>query len=313
MNINERRLKKIVAEEVVLWTLKEGMWDDVKDGVAKLRRFVSNRFKQAVAGWSSAVQEKLQNASTVPDDVTMIISALKHGMQETGESVKLDDSLQAAKELGNMGTNGALAAVQADLAGPVHDFAAAQKGSPKQESVYYASVYSIMVEGQSTSRDKQLNEAGVVTALGLALGLMGGLPLLFKGLAKLAHVLHAEKTAQLLEKAEHVVHAFEKGVLNVTIPDRLAYVVYKFLHNKGFKLGNGDLLRREQFKNSEHSQKTKGLIYKALLVYFAFNGIIGAMKAGVSMFGFVEGAATTVKGIEIAAGASELAAIAKSV
>jgi hypothetical protein len=47
--------------------------------------------------------------------------------------------------------------------------------------------------------------------------------------------------------------------------------------------------------------------------YMRVNGLVSAVKAGVSILGFVEGTATTIKGIELAKGAQEIASLASNV
>ena len=42
------------------------------------------------------------------------------------------------------------------------------------------------------------------------------------------------------------------------------------------------------------------------------NGLVGVLKAGASLLGFVEGGATAVKGVELAIGAKEVANIVKA-
>ena len=60
-------------------------------------------------------------------------------------------------------------------------------------------------------------------------------------------------------------------------------------------------------------KKVKNLIYKAILIYFAWDGIKGVLHAGASLIGFIEGAATTVKGIELAKGAAEISKLVTAV
>jgi hypothetical protein len=101
------------------------------------------------------------------------------------------------------------------------------------------------------------------------------------------------------------------------MPFRLAYAVYLGLWKMGIKLTKGDEpLNEIEIKAEEEGKeaiaKAKGLVYKVLLLYFAFQGLAGALKAGASLLGFVEGGATTIKGIELARGAEEVAKLVRA-
>jgi hypothetical protein len=306
--VSEKRIRSIVQEEIVRRKLiEEGIWDDVKDGVKKLSQKVTQKLQSSAGDWAKSIKEKLGTLGEMPEDVKTIVSALKAGMAETNESISLDDTLKIAKEIGK---EDALAIAAEDLEGPVKDAAASlQKG----ENV--AEVYSALCnEDYISSRSSPINEMGVVTVAGFGLALVGGLPMLFKGLAYLAKLLKAPRLEKLFKKAHHVAHHIEEKVVDWIVPDRLSYAVYKFLNKKGFHVTkNNKLLSYDDFKsNADKSgarKKTDGLIYKALLIFFALNGLGGILKAGASLLGFIEGAATAVKGVELATGAGEVAAI----
>ena len=314
--ITEAQVRRIAQEEMFLRMLEEGIWDDVKAGAVKLRSLVGRKFGKVAQKWGQAIQDRLSKLQ-IPDDVNVAMQALKTGMKETGESITLDDNLKLAKELGSVTKEKALALAQEELEGPVHQLAASlqKQASPQAEARHYAKIYSVLIETPLNER-QQLNEFGISGVVGVGLAVMGGLPMMFKGLEKLAHLLHANKLAHLFEKAEHVCHAFEVKTINKVMPDRLSYVVYKFLHNKGLRFkGEKDdhlLNLQEYVKDADGSNamhRVNGLIYKAVLIYFAFNGLAGVLHAGASLVGVVEGAATTVKGVELARGAMEIAAL----
>lgn len=314
--ITEAQIRRITQEEVALYMLEEGMWDDVKNGAARLKKLVTQKFGKVAAKWGTAIKEKAQALSKLPPEIEQGIQALKYGMKESGESIKLDDTLKAAKELGQFNAEKANEVAQADLEGPVHDMAAKmQQGGTTAEAKYQGAVFSALLEGVD-GQPEQLNEFGVTAAAGVGLAVLGGLPMLFKGLEKLAHALHADKLAHLFGKAEHVCHAVEVGAINAVVPNKLSYAAYKFLHKRGLEFHGegGETVSFEDYVNdTDHShamKKVNGLLYKALLVYFAFSGLSGVLHAGASLIGFVEGAATTVKGVELARGAMEIAALA---
>lgn len=299
--ITEARLREIIQEELTRqYLIEEGLWDDVKSGVKKLSKKVTAAFKSLAGDWATTIKEKIEELGNLPEETKMIVDAVKAASKETGESIPKDAVLTIAQELGK--TN-AISTAETDLAGPVHDEAAA-----------LSEAYVTLSNKGYLRQKKQLNEFGAITAAGLGLAIVGGLPLLFKGLEKLALALNAQKTAELFDKAYTVTHALEQKTIDYIVPDRLSYQVYKLLNEKGFHVtGETDLISYEDYKSdadkSGARKKTDDLIYKVLLIVFAINGLVGVLKAGASMLGFVEGTATAVKGIEVGQGASALARI----
>lgn len=308
--ITEAQVRRIIQEELFLKQLNEGLWDDVKAGALKLRALVTQKFGQAASKWGNTIQNTLSKLE-LPEEVKLAIKVLKTGMQESGESIQLDDQLKVAKQFGQLNKEQALAVAQQDLEGPVHSLAQqAQQQGTQAEARYYGQVYEALLERPSVPQS--LNEFGVGSAIGVSLALLGGLPMLFKGLAKLAGVLHAEKTAELFHRAEHVTHSFEVKAINAVVPNKLSYAAYKGLHKSGLRFSkeSDDVLSFDEYVKSSYIKQVNGLLYKALLIYFAFQGLVGVLHAGASLVGFVEGAATTVKGVELARGAAEIAALA---
>lgn len=303
--ISEARLRQIIEEELIRdYILREGLWDDVKNGVKKLSKMVTEKFKEVAMEWAGAIKEKMSQLAKVPEDVLKVIEALKGAMKETKESLPMNDTLKIAKEIGAISKEEALQAAQSDLEGPVHATA---------ESL--AESYVLLSDRSYLSNPKNLNEGGVLGVLGISLGIIGGMPMLFKGLEKLSRYLKAEKTANLFKKAHHVAHAFEEKVVDYIIPDRLSYAIYKKLFDKQILLSSGsEALSFEAYKSGTDKarEKTESLMYKAMLIYFAIQGFFAVLHAGASMLGFVEGTATTVKGIELAKGGSEVAKLVRA-
>lgn len=311
--VADSQVRQIVQEEMILYLLEEGLWDDVKAGAIKLRKLVTKQFGQQAPKWGQTIQNKLSKFE-MPDDVKLGIAALKAGMKESGESIELDDALKAAKELGKYNKEKALALTQADLEGPVHEFAKKiQQKGVQAEARYFSQIYKALFD--CPTDHENLNEVDLVGAFGIGLAVLGGLPMLFKGLEKIAHAVHAERLTKFFTAAEHVTHAFEVKTINAVVPDKLSYAAYKFLHSRGLKFSKEtkDLLEFGEFlydEDGSHAKKqVNGLLYKSLLLYFAFNGLAGVLHAGASLVGFVEGTATAVKGVELARGATELAAL----
>lgn len=316
--ITEARLRQIIFDELIeQYMIQEGLWDDVKSGVKKLSDFVTKQFKQVAASWAKTITQALGKLGEIPDAAKQILQVLKQAMSQTGESFKLDAGLQAAQDLGKLGSDGALAVVQRDLEGPVYEKAKAAE--VKGEGKYLPSIYAVLNERSylQVPRERLNEDLGATSVLGITLAVMGGLPMLFKGLTKLAEVLGAHGAAQLFEKAEHVTHHFEQKVIDFAMPFKLAYMVYLGLWKMGIKLSKGDEPLNEieikaEKDGVEAIKKAKGLVYKTLLIYFAIQGITGVLKAGASLLGFVEGTATTIKGVELARGTEEVIKLARA-
>lgn len=305
--LSDNSLRNEIRTQLELTIVQEGLWDGLKDGVKKLSDWVTKQFSSLAAGWVQQIETKVGESSQAKQEATEIWNALQQGMKETGETFKLDKTLAAAKSLGQQGES-AVGLVDQDMSSGVKD--KVEQENVKQEGKYLPGVYVALQENISAPQ-KLTEDFGVSAALGVGLAIMGGLPLMFKGLGKLATALGATQTAEVMHKAEHVTHAFEQKTIDFVMPDALAYAVYKILQKNGLKITD-TVLSNEDFKKSDAMPKVKNLIYKAVLIYFAINGVVGAMKAGISLLGFVEGTATTVKGIELAKGASEVAKIIKA-
>lgn len=279
--------------------IEEGLLDDAKSGFKKLSNAVTSAFKKVADNWAATISEKLNSMQNVPSEVLMVVDALKEGMKSTGESISLDETLKMAKSLGS---ENALKAAEEDLAGPIYANAKELK-----------EMFDILSNDSYHRQRKNLHEVGVTTVLGIGLAAIGGLPMLFKGLHKLASYLGATRTAEIFEKCESFFHAVEKKFIDFVIPSKLSYAVYKFLAEKGFQVaGEKEVLTFDTYKGSNSEEKTEELIYKALLIYFAFQGLVGALKAGASLLGFIEGTATAVKGVELAKGFADVRKIVVS-
>lgn len=286
------------------------MFDDVKAGIQKLSAYVTKQFGDVAQKWASAIGERLQALTTMPDDLKTVFGAIKAGMQQTGESLPMNDALKQAKELGKLGKEQALALVQQDLEGPVKE-----KAASANEGLHTRALYRTLVEAEMPRlSSNRLDESLTVTSvLGIGLAVMGGLPLVFKGLHKLSRVLGAERASKMFEHAYHVTHHFEEKVIDIVVPDKLSYFVYSFLWKKGMKLSKHHLEFLDFQLGKEGAMKrAQGLIFKVVLIYFAWSGLQGVLHAGASMLGFVEGTATTVKGIELARGATEVASLIRA-
>lgn len=313
--------------------MNEGILDDVKAGVAKLTKSVREKIKSKAKEWAAKITEALSAAKSMPDDIKELVGAIKQGMKESGENFKLDDMLKSAKELGQTNYEEIL---DSDIKGPMRDAAAAVKSESFQRlhDVLYTEEYLRTKRGV-------LVEFGVTTAIGVGLALMGGLPLLFKGLAAVAGLLSLPNLKAKFESWEHATHAFEEKAVNYIVSDKLSYAIYRALQKTQFKGGimlgdTEEIISFEDYtadkgvayekpkkgdkgkpggihkKSRSIRSKVDGLIYKGLLAFFLWQGIQGVLHAGASLIGIVEGTASAVKGAELTAAAAEVAAIART-
>jgi hypothetical protein len=150
--------------------LDEGAWDDVRDGIRRLSSFVTRQFGEVAARWGASISKKLDAMSEMPADVMTVFAAVKAGMQETGESIKMDAALRDAQELGRLGRSGILAVVDDDLMGPVKE-----KAALATEGLHVRTLYLVLSENAPPCDRDQLDESLTVgSVLGVGLAIMGG-------------------------------------------------------------------------------------------------------------------------------------------
>lgn len=308
-NIKEERLREIIEDEIITYVLvNEGIWDDVKDGAKKLIAAVSQKVQGL--GVVDKVKEILASMTSMPKDIQSVIDAIKQAMSQSGEQLQLNSTLQMAKEIGKLTSESMGEMLKSDLEGPIHAQAQKLQGESSHSREVLLTINEI---NTICDKNKKLNEAGIIGITGMSLAGFGAILMIFKGLEKLANLLGAKKVAGVLHKVHHVLHTVEEKAIDFIVPDTLSFILYNFLHARGFdaktKLKR-TLSREEYSKNLYHvKSKTEKLAYSALLLFFAWNGIRAAMHAGVSLLGFAEGAATTVKGIEIGQASAHIADI----
>jgi hypothetical protein len=294
--------------------MQEGLWDDVKVGAKRLRQAVNQKFGSVIKKWMAALK-KLSDVDG--GEVKQGFSVLKQAMSESGESFAMDETLKSAKRLASLGKAGHAEIVQQELAGPVHDLAAKLEQRTQAEGRYLAGLYDLLVTEAPDDEDL-LREFGVTAAVGLTLGSFGGAHLLFQGLAKLAGFLKMKKTQEVFTHWAHALHSLEEKVLGKVVPDKLAYAFYRMGRGAAARflpfidLKNKEPLDFEGFRSDQKlMMNVKHAMYKLLLTYLLVNGIAGAVQAGASVLGVAEGAASTVKGVEIAGGLKAAAGAVK--
>lgn len=311
--ISEARIRNIVEHEIMIQSIvQENLWNDGSAAAEKLKKIIAKKFGNQIKKWYDELKKLTSIKSDTEDHG---FSVLKAAMQKSGESFVLDDRLKLAKQLNSLGSKGYESTVSSELQG-------VNKTLSNESASYKAGLYDVLVTEQpAVKSQRNLNEDfGVTAALGLALGSFGGAHLIFKGLAALAGYLKMTKTQKLFSHWAHVLHDVESKTLNKVVPDKLAYVFYRMGRGAAAKflpfvdLKNKKPIAFAEFKSdSKLKMNVKQAMYKLLLSYLLVHGIVGALKAGMSVLGVAEGAASTVKGVEIAAGIKGAATVAKTV
>ena len=325
--ISEAKLRKIIREELTRqYIVQEGLADDAKQGIVKLTKAVKDKIKGKAKELAAKISEAMATFNSMPDELKTLINAIKKGMKESGESLKLDDTLKDAKKFGSTDFK---AAAESDFQNLKDN--AANLSNAKTESLL--KLNSVLLVEDFSSEKLILNES-LVGLVGIGLATIGFLPMLFAALKKVATWLKCPKIAESMEKAEHFFHKFEEKVIDYVVPDKFSYKVYLAFQgtpfSSGLKLSAGDdIISFEDYtsdkakayeksgKESKHSRsvrsKVDGLIYKGLLIFFLWEGIQGVLHSGASMLGIVEGSASAVKGVELAKAAEEIAIAVRGV
>lgn len=323
--ITEAKLRRIIRDELARqYIIQEGLADDAKQGIIKLTKAVKEKIKGKAKDLASKISEAIATFKEMPDELKTLVNAIKKGMKESGESIKLDDVLKGAKQFGSTDFKKV-----ADEDFENLKSSAANLSNAKTESLL--KLNSLLLVEETASEKLTLNES-VVGLIGIGLATMGFLPMLFAALSKVATWLKCPKIASSMEKAEHLFHKLEEKVIDYIVPDKFSYRVYLALQDtpfsSGLKLSAGDdIISFEDYtsdtakayekpdKESNHPRsvrsKVDGLIYKGLLVFFLWEGIQGVLHSGASMLGILEGGASAVKGVELAKAAQEIAIAAR--
>ena len=323
--ISEAKLRRIIREELTRqYIVQEGLTDDAKQGIVKLTKAVKDKIKGKAKELAAKISEAIAAFKSMPDELKSLIDAIKKGMKESGESLKLNDTLKDAKKFGTIDFK---AEAESDFQNLKDN--AANLSNAKTESLL--KLNSVLLVEDFSSEKLILNES-LIGFAGIGLAIVGFLPMLFAALKKVATWLKCPKIAERMEKAEHFFHEKEEKLIDFIVPDKFSYKVYLALQDtpfsRGLKLSAGDeIVSFEDYtsnkakayekpgKESKHPRsvrsKVDGLIYKGLLLFFLWEGIQGVLHSGASMLGILEGSASAVKGVELAKAAEEIAIAAK--
>lgn len=306
--ITEAQIREIAKQELLYRAiLEEGIWDDVKSGARKLMGSVTKQITGS--GLVDKAKEAMGSVGQFPKEVNVIMQAVKKAMAETGEEIKLDDTLKAAKEIGQLTSDKMGSLLSSDLKGPVHNKAASLQNEWKSGIEPVLNELSVGFN-EINYKKQNLQEGGVLGILGLSLAGFGGIMFALSGLEKLANYIGAESVGKVLHKVHHVLHSAEEKAIGFLVPNTISFIVYNTLRKRGFKAQSKlkRALTREEYDQDVGGAKTKTekLIYAAFLIFLAWNGVKAALHAGVSMLGFAEGTATVIKGAEIGQAAAHI-------
>jgi hypothetical protein len=314
-------IDKIVDESL----RNEGIMDFLKTaaaGASKVASGVWNKAKatmaQSNAKLSQLINTKLQQIEQLKAGLGPVVGMIQAAEQQAGEKLPPNPAVQSAQAMDGM-AKAALGEVQQaqaqakQAAGaqpavtPATPAALQEMATVLQEVAKRADIHNKKVLKEQ--RELTLSEdLGVSAVIGLTLGLMGGLPMLFKGLTWLAGKLKLPKVQAAMKHAYEVVHHAEAKVIDYIIPDRLSFIIYQGFWKRGLKASKAPLDFASYQKGAEGARKTvETYVYKAFLVYFFLNGLAGVLHAGASLLGAAEATATIVKGVELAGAAAEIA------
>lgn len=307
--------------------LDEGMaevmkaaWEKTKGAASAAWEGIKGKVTQATAGAKNIMTAKMAELAKAFPQAQQDFQQLKQIEAQSGEKLPVTPMLKMAAGLPNL-----VKSAKQEIASDTSASQALAKQAPpapntqqqQAQEAYVSFVGNLLKEttvavkrGEqkklNESSQKQLNEFGVTAAAGIALGAIGGVPLLLKGLYKLAAFLKMPKTSQAFQHAYHVAHHFEEKVIDYAVPDKLSYLWYTAQQKVVSKDGSKPLSLQE-YSVSDVRKKVEMRIYKIALVYFMIHGLHGAMEAGLSLLGATEAAATTVKAVEIGTEVIEVA------
>lgn len=302
---NEHRIERMV-EQIML---EEGLQDllrGVKTASAKAWAKTKGALQKASQGATGAINAKVSRVRELRGSLESIKNMVFEAEKESREKLPISKDMEIAMKIPSLAKQ-AVSEINTEKQA-VSQIAPAVT---QQAEIYTKHVTNILNEIKKTSTNKRqpLNEEATITLtsiIGLVMAVLGGVPLILKGLYKLSKKLGFEKTSIAIHHVWHVVHKVEEKTIDYVVPDKLSYVLYNKAWKKGFKTSKAHL-EFEQYKANQGGarKKVENLIYKIMLVYFLFAGFEVVLEAGASMIGVAKGAANMVKAIEIAGGVIE--------
>jgi len=164
-----------------------------------------------------------------------------------------------------------------------------------------------------------LREVTGFEMVGMGLALIGGIPMLLKGMYKVAGFFRLKKISSVLEKAYKAAHHFEESFVSFVVPDAVSYRIYTMYKEAtrpqevaNFKVWEADpesgvgktikksdrILTKEEYKTSKEKKKLEKGLYVIMLTPWLINGLFALKHFVSNMISWAEAGATAVKGAE---------------
>lgn len=304
----ESLIESFIQEEINAIVLEEGLVDIIKNAWQKTKGATSqawNRVQGSLAQSSNTIKTTVNKASEILNgifpQVKQQFEFIKQVEQATGEKINYDNTLNNLQKVAmNAKSIADVINKESEQTINLAKQAATQTQQEaiqrKFDEIFNESINEMkMAEGQ-----KQLNEVGIIGAVGLGLGTFGGIKLLMGGLSKLFakfDMPKAQKLSDFFHSAHEKLHHLEISALDKIVPNRVAFAFYQAFSKKFSK---GTPLTFEQFvENQETRERVKKYIYAVLLLTLFIIGVTHLLHASYNFINAAEGAANTVKAIEV--------------
>jgi hypothetical protein len=298
----EALIRKYARAEISRNMLEEGLADTLKTTITKLAKSLTQKIDQKVS--------QLQAREGAAEDLTDFVLDAEGGSAVVTSINKIGSRFKAAAE---------------DVMDVEAELPAAR--AQKSEATLRRSAAVLSELNRKMATPHRLDEVSGFEIVGLGLAMVGGIPMLLKGLYKVARLLKMERAAERLEKMYHAAHHFEEGFVDFVVPDRVSYVIYtKYQEAKnpqkvanykiwaadpdtglGKKIGAGQrILSPEEYAGSKEKKKLEKGLYVVMLTPWLINGLLALKHFVSNVISWAEAGATAVKGVE----AGEAAAMA---
>ena len=296
----EALLREWIREELASERLDEGALDVLKSFVKKLALSADVKL--------DAVLKKLQGKEKEAKELTKIVLDAEGGTKVVSAISKLGSEFSDASE----------PVEQLDIKPP------AKKKDATTEAALRAAVPILLELNGEFIRSpgrRRLDEVGVFEIVGLGLGAIGGIPLALKSFYKIAKFFKMKKASEFLKSMYEKAHHMEKAFVNFVIPDKISYAIYTKYNEVRHpeKVANykvwaakpkSELSKRisqdkrilspGEYEGSETKERLEKGLYILLLTPWLINGIVALKNFVSNVINWAEGAATAVKGVEVA-------------
>ena len=298
----EALIREYVRAAISHGVLEEGLADTLRGTLVSAARALSQKIDQKI----SQLRAREESAEVLTD---IVLDA------EGGTSV-----ISAINKAGSRFKDAAegLASVETELPEAVEQ---------RNESALRSSVSILSGLNRNMGMPRRIDEVSGFEVVGLGLALVGGIPMLLKGLYRVAKLLKMKGAAGRLEKMYHSAHHFEEGFVNFVVPDKISYAIYTKYHEvknpqrvANYKVWAAEpdselskkisvkqrILSPEEYKVSDEKKKLEKGLYVVMLTPWLINGLLALKHFVGNVISWAEAGATAVKGLE----AGEAAAMA---